>query len=148
MASRDAQVTEMCKIHRTKKGNISNTTYRVPDRFEVPESRGIPTKQASRPSALFGTGRRIIEAIPPERGMSFGLIGKLNSSLFNRLLTVILRDCNEGLFPIRWKGFEPNKRTMCLFIVLDKSSTEGRVGLELVIHLQCERRSAYMLYTC
>ena len=122
MASRDDQVTQMCEIQRAKKANISNATYRVPDRFEVPESRGIPTKQASRPSALLGTGRRIIEAIPPERGMSFGLIGKLKSSLFNRLLMVILRDCNKGLFPIRWKGFEPSKRTMSLFMVLDKTA--------------------------
>lgn len=123
--SRDAQVTKMCKIQRTKKAQISNTTYRVPDRFEVPESRGIPTKQASRPSALLRTGRRIIEAIPPKRGMSFGLIGKLNSSLFNRLRIVILRDCDAGLFRIRWKGFEPKKRTMCLIMVLDKTTREA-----------------------
>ena len=42
---------------------------RAPDRFEVPMSKGTPTKQASSPSAEGRLGRRIIVAGPPKRGI-------------------------------------------------------------------------------
>src|SRR5690242_5317606 len=43
---------------------------RVPGRFDVPTSRGMPTKQASRPSAVGCDGRRIIVPGPAKRGIS------------------------------------------------------------------------------
>src|SRR5690606_11136752 len=43
---------------------------RVPGRFEVPISMGMPTKQASSPSVVDCVGRRIIVAGPPKRGIS------------------------------------------------------------------------------
>lgn len=89
---------------------ILQKTYRVPDRFDAPESNGIPTKQVSKPSAELWIGSRIIEAIPPERGISFGLVGKLKF-LFKRLQTEMWRACKEVLSPFRICGFEPtNKR--------------------------------------
>ena len=93
---------------------ILQNTYRVPDRFDAPESNGIPTKQASNPSAVLWTGSLIIEAIPPERGTSFGLVGKLKS-LFKRLQTENWRACRDVLILIRLRGFDlPKKRKTLL----------------------------------
>jgi len=44
--------------------------WRVPERFDVPISIGIPTKQASSPAALSCVGSRIMVAGPANRGMS------------------------------------------------------------------------------
>lgn len=92
---------------------ILQITYRVPDRFDAPESNGIPTKQASNPSAVLWTGSLIIDAIPPERGMSFGLVGKLKA-LFKRLHTENWRTCTDGLSLIRLSGLEPTKKRKTL----------------------------------
>ena len=43
---------------------------RVPLRFEVPTSRGTPTKHTSRPAASGRLGRRIMVAGPAKRGIS------------------------------------------------------------------------------
>ena len=43
-----------------------------------------------------------MEAIPPARGISFGLVGKLKS-LFRRLQTVTLRVCSLSAFELRNK---------------------------------------------
>lgn len=93
---------------------ILQNTYRVPDRFDAPESNGIPTKQASNPSAVLWIGSLSIEAIPPERGMSFGLVGKLKV-LFKRLQTENWRACKDVLSLIMLTGFDPaNKRKTLL----------------------------------
>lgn len=88
---------------------ILQNTYRVPDRFDAPESNGIPTKQASNPSAVLWIGSRIMEAIPPERGISFGLVGKLKF-LFKRLQTENWRVCKDVLSLFRLSGFEPTTK--------------------------------------
>ena len=92
---------------------ILQNTYRVPDRFDAPESNGIPTKQASNPSAVLWIGSLIIEAIPPKRGMSFGLVGKLKV-LFKRLQTENWRACKDVLSLIRLTGFDPTKKRKTL----------------------------------
>jgi hypothetical protein len=43
---------------------------RAPLRFDVPMSKGTPTKQASRPRESSWVGRRIMVAGPPKRGIS------------------------------------------------------------------------------
>ena len=52
--------------------------YLVPERLEVPVSSGIPTKHTSSPSEVSWTGRRIIEGIPPERGIWFDVKGEFS----------------------------------------------------------------------
>ena len=42
----------------------------MPLRWEVPRSKGTPTKQASRPAAVLAAGRRIMVVGPPKRGIS------------------------------------------------------------------------------
>src|SRR5690606_31836575 len=50
----------------------------APLRFEAPISKGTPTNATSSPSASAWVGRRIIEAKPPNLGMSLPLSGWLN----------------------------------------------------------------------
>ena len=58
---------------------------RVPERLEVPMSKGTPTKATSRPWAVGAAGRRIMVPGPPKRGIALPPSGWLKSVMASPL---------------------------------------------------------------
>ena len=100
----------------------------VPERFEVPVSKGIPTKQASSPSDVWCWGRRIMVAIPPDRGISFGSKGTLYFFATFELTKKPRRKLHWGAkMPPFWKSKWP-----CIKRIISRIAGAG--GLESGSH--------------